>query len=101
MKHFENIYPSEIDLLINKNDVFIIDLRNNIEYRKKHIRGAVNIQYEHIKKNMNIIPKDKIVMVYCSSGARSLQVARMLATEGYLVKNVIGGIKKYYGSSLT
>ncbi len=97
----ENIYPYEIDRYVERNNVFIIDLRSNNEYMKSHIKGAVNIYYDDIEKNMDRIPKNKIIVIYCQSGGRSLIISRYLSKNGYTVKNVIGGMKKYNGSSLT
>lgn len=97
----ENIYPYDIDKYIGKNNVLIIDLRKNSDYLRKHIRGSINISSEDIEKDLYKIPRNKIIVVYCQSGGRSITVARYLARKGYKVKNVIGGIKNYNGSSLT
>ncbi len=101
MGNIENIYVNEIEKYVNNNNSFIIDLRTRSEFERGHIMGAVNISAEVIEKNMNIIPKNKVIVVYCQSGGRSIGIARYLSKNGYVVKNVVGGIKKYFGSSLT
>ena len=101
MGTLENIYFYEIDKYVNDVNAFIIDLRSRSEYNRSHIRGAVNIAAEDIEKNVCRIPRNKIIVVYCQSGGRSIVVSRYLSKNGFVVKNVIGGIKKYRGSSLT
>ncbi len=101
MQGIENIYSYEIDRFVNDKSVFIIDLRSKKEYENSHILGAVNILPADIEKRLRSIPRNKTILVYCSSGGRSIIVARNLAKYGYNVKNVIDGIKKYHGSSLT
>lgn len=101
MQGIENIYPEEIDEYINDISAIIIDLRTKEEYKTGHIMGAINISADNIEEKLYFIPRNKIIVVYCGSGGRSIRVARILEEYGYEVKNVIGGIKNYHGSSLT
>ena len=43
---------------------------------------------------------DKIVLVYCSRGGRSMRVAKLLSYKGYRVVNVIGGLNAYTGKNI-
>ena len=50
-----------------------IDVRTDEEYRKEHIKGAVNIPYEEITQRIHEVTSDKdaMIYVYCRSGRRS------------------------------
>ena len=73
----------EIYKIINeKKDYYLIDVRTKEEYLQGHIEGANLIPVDEIKNRLNEIPKDKLVIVYCKSGTRSMQAANILASNG-------------------
>ena len=49
----------------NKSAVFI-DTHSKEQYELEHIAGAINIQPNTIKQNMDKVPKGKKLIVYCS-----------------------------------
>ena len=87
----ESITTSEVkEILDNKDDKYIlIDVREESEYNEGHIPGAINIPVGNI--NSIEYDKDKIIIVYCRSGARSRDAANKLNYLGYTVKDM-GGI---------
>ncbi|MDD2959542.1 MAG: rhodanese-like domain-containing protein [Lachnospiraceae bacterium] len=99
---FGTIPARELDRYVQENGTVILDLRSPEEYRKQHIRGAVNFPCHSDKeKRMEFIyPKDKEYVLYCARGAVSLAAARELAARGYRVKTVVGGIRAYRGHYL-
>ena len=72
-----------------KKDYFLIDLRNEKEYKKMHIKGSKNIFW------LNKLPKEKPIFLICYVGHTSSQVLTLLKLLGY---NVIS-IKYGYGLS--
>ena len=73
----------------------IIDVRNNREYQEGHINGSINIpEYEINQSFIKIIEnKNTPIVLYCSSGYRSLKAYRKLKTMGYTnVHNLCGGL---------
>lgn len=64
------------------HDMFVIDVRNIGEYKSGSLQGALNIPLNEIeatlKKNPEIIPKDKPVYAHCKSGVRSLIACSIL-----------------------
>jgi rhodanese-related sulfurtransferase len=85
------------DYLLNKKDYFLIDLREEKEYKKGHIKGAKNIFWLNIldEKNIKKLPKDKPIFLICYVGHTSSQVMTLLKLLGY---NVVS-IKYGYGLS--
>ncbi|MEM0939743.1 MAG: rhodanese-like domain-containing protein [Bacteroidota bacterium] len=74
--------------------VTILDTRAPEEYKVSHIPGSRMINYtEFAVADVQDIPKDTEVIVYCSVGYRSERVGEKLRKAGYEdVKNLYGGI---------
>ena len=85
------------DYLLKKKDYYLIDLREEKEYKKGHIKGAKNIFWLNIldEKNIKKLPKDKPIFLICYVGHTSSQVMTLLKLLGY---NVVS-IKYGYGLS--
>ena len=98
----ENIAAYSIDEFISKNNdrIIILDVRSEREYLEGHIRNAINIPFDRVLKEEININNDKIVLVYCSRGGRSMRVAKLLSYKGFRVVNVIGGLKEYTGKNI-
>ena|SRR5690606_7890415 len=76
----------------------VIDVREVHEYRRGHIEGAVNIPLSQLQQRVEEIPKDKQVLLYCQSGMRSKQAAKLLSRKGYMnLANLNGGILTWRG----
>ena len=79
--------------LKNSNNKILIDVRVPREYELGHIPGAVNIPLPDLKKRIKEIPQDKEIFLYCRSGMRSKQAARILSHRGFRnLKHLHGGI---------
>lgn len=93
----KNIAAYELDKYMEqwKNQVLLIDVRDENKYRIEHIDNAINIPYKDILEKKTNIPKDKILVIYCDRGGLSMTVARYLHKIGYRVVNVIGGLRNY------
>ena len=71
-----------------KNGAEILDVRSSQEYAEGHFKGAINIPYYQINKNVYNILKDKQqeIVLYCEAGVRSRQAYKKLLKLQY--KNV-------------
>lgn len=90
-----SVSAADFDKEINENNVQLVDVRTPKEYAEGHIAGAMNINvqsdYFQIKAE-NELSKDSTILVYCRSGRRSMDAAKILAKLGYKVVNLEGGI---------
>lgn len=82
-------FPSLInaeDVYENLNRYFIIDIRNNADYRTGHINGAVNIDIpnlmDYLTKTVAASAYDRLVIV-CKNGQTSAYVTGVLRLLGY------------------
>lgn len=80
---------------IDLKDFFIIDVREPQEYAQGHLENAILIPSTLIAYKFSEIPKDRKVLLYCRSGARSASVAKYLQEEHHFkeVFSLKGGVK--------
>ena len=79
--------------IIKSDSVVLVDVRTAEEYAAGHIANAKNIDVLKFdfKDQVEVLPKDKEIAVYCRSGKCSLMAANTLAKMGYKVINLRGG----------
>jgi phage shock protein E len=70
----------------------VVDVRSPEEFRDGAYTGAVNIPLSDLGRRLAEIPKDKPVVLYCASGARSGMAARVLKQAGYADVVNAGGL---------
>lgn len=88
-------------MLTDPVEELIIDVREAELFKKGHIPGAVNIEYDDAKKNgLDNLPEDKgtkIVFV-CHGGPMGDRLSRKLVERGYTnVHNLTGGMRRWTG----
>jgi rhodanese-related sulfurtransferase len=74
-------------------DVLLVDIRTPAEVAQGAIPDAMRLPMHLIPMKLNELPKDRDVVLYCRSGARSYQACAYLMQQGYdRVLNLRGGI---------
>ena len=68
------------ELIQNKGDLIILDVRKKEEYEAEHIEGAINIAIDELNRRIDEIEdyKDNPVLGYCRAGNRSLRALILL-----------------------
>ena len=102
---FKNITPDEAaEMMATESGYVIVDVRGKEEYDKGHIPGAINVPIDSLKqdiRNNEAIPeladKKKVYMIYCRSGRRSNEAAKLLSSFGYKHIYEFGGIIDWKG----
>jgi len=64
-------------------NALVIDVREEGEYAEGHIEGAINIPLRSLSDNLDKIPTDRQVFVYCKSGLRAALAGSSLHMLGY------------------
>jgi len=97
------ITVQELDAL--ETEVMLLDARETKEYNTSHLKNAINVGYDYFDINMvteKITDKSTKIVVYCSLGIRSEDVAEQLKKEGYTnVFNLFGGIFEWKNNDFT
>lgn len=91
---YNKITAEEAKEMIDTQEVIILDVRTQEEFKEKHIEGALLIpDYELANVAKSKLPdKNKKILVYCRSGNRSKSAARLLIDMGYTNVYDFGGI---------
>ncbi|CVI68044.1 Coenzyme A disulfide reductase [Clostridiales bacterium CHKCI001] len=87
------IMPNEIT-----KDMILLDVRENMERLAWHIPGSIHIPLGEIRKRIEELPKDKIIVTYCAVGVRSYNAARILMQNGWNQVKVLAGGTNFYKS---
>ena len=75
------------------DDVVLIDIRSDAELAQGILPNAEHLAMHLIPLRMHDLPKDKDVVLYCRSGARSYHACNFLIQQGiHNVLNLRGGI---------
>lgn len=72
-----------------KDGALLVDVRTPNEFSSGSVKGAINIPYDNILKNIKKFEGKTGVVVFCRSGARSAQAKALLDRNN--IKNVING----------
>lgn len=65
------------------NNAMIIDVRPPEHFAASHLPNAVNIPMEAIRNNLDAIPHDKKVILYCNRGYRAYLTSCILLNRGF------------------
>jgi rhodanese-related sulfurtransferase len=77
---------SDVDVFkegVEASGALVIDVRTTGEYEEGHVPGAVNIPLRILGANLDKIPTNRQVYVYCKSGFRAGQALSSLGMLGY------------------
>jgi rhodanese-related sulfurtransferase len=90
--------PSDVyyDLKNGERNFTVLDSRSPEAFAKGHIPGAISMPHRKITKESTAAwSKDKLIVVYCYSPAcnAAAKAAVKLASLGFTVKEMIGGIE--------
>lgn len=82
--------------MIERGEVFILDVRTQEEYNESHIMGSTLIPVEELDSRLKELPRDKKILVYCRTGHRSVTASDILVKNGFTqVYNMKGGITEW------
>ena len=96
----KSVDADEFEKTISRNVVQLLDVRTEAEFREGHIASdkVKNIDYrqhDFVEQADGELDKGRPVAVYCRSGRRSMDAARLLAKRGFEVINLKGGILEW------
>ncbi len=78
----------------------LLDVRQPEEFRSGHIPGAKLIPLSQLNTRLNELSKTQEIICVCRSGNRSMSASRQLASAGYKVSNLQGGMIAWSRSGL-
>ena len=63
-------------------ECFVLDVRTAEETQLGMLEGAINIDVDNLRTNLDKIPLDKKIYLYCGVGLRGYVASRILAQHG-------------------
>jgi UPF0176 protein len=105
----EYLNSTEWDALIARDDVMLIDTRNNFEYAYGTFKGAINPNTKSfaelpqwLEKNLDYTKKDQKIAMFCTGGIRCEKSTAYLKSIGFTqVYHIKGGILQYLRDKLS
>ena len=95
--NFKTVDVAEFAKAVADTSYIVLDVRTPAEHAEGYIPGThYNIDVledSYITTALTTLPKDKPVALYCRSGNRSKNAARMLAENGYEVVELGTGFR--------
>lgn len=95
----KTILPKELNEKLKLEEVFILDVRAEEKFAQEHIANSINLpktyifdlQEQNIESIANL-PKDKEIIVTCTTGNSAKKCANILSEKGYQVTVLEGGL---------
>ncbi|SNR17531.1 conserved protein of unknown function [Tenacibaculum jejuense] len=100
-------YITAEELSKEKSDYILLDARESKEYDVSSIKNGIFVGYQNfdLKRTTDVIlanKKDAKIVVYCSLGVRSEDIAEQLKKKGFTnVFNLYGGIFEWKNKGFT
>lgn len=92
----ESVVYASVEITKSNPNFVLLDARELKEYKVSHIRNAIHVGYDkfNLKETASKLTNKKAtIVVYCSIGIRSEDIAEKLQKAGYKnVFNLFGGI---------
>ena len=89
-----------LHMMKTEENYLIVDVRTQEEYDKRHIPGAVLLPISEIKAGnvSSVLPdKNQTLLIYCWTGRRAEDAAKMLADLGYTNVYEFGALVDWNG----
>jgi NADPH-dependent 2,4-dienoyl-CoA reductase/sulfur reductase-like enzyme/rhodanese-related sulfurtransferase len=71
---------------------FLLDVRHPAELAVEGVPGAVNIPLDQLRTRLAELPRDREIHVICRSGQRAYYATRILLQNGFMARNLSGGM---------
>ncbi len=93
------IGPEEADHL-TRGGALLLDVREDDEWAAGHAPAAAHLAMALVPERTADLPTDRTILCLCRMGGRSGSVALHLASAGFDVRNVAGGMQAWMACGL-
>ena len=82
--------------LVRDNGALLVDVRSPGEYASGHMNGALNLPVDRVRSFEAVeADRDREIVLYCRSGARSSRAASTLRSMGYTNVHDLGPMRAW------
>jgi hydroxyacylglutathione hydrolase len=83
VRRIELIDPDELAVRLEREDLVVLDVRDDDEFAESHIPGSIHLPYGELPGRQSELPRDRTIAAICSGGKRSGLAASILQREGF------------------
>jgi len=95
-KTFTRLSAEEVAALLPREDLRILDSRDEEMFNKEHIAGATRLHTANLDAIILGTPKQRPVLIYCYHGNASVQYAKIFADFGFTeIYDLFGGYEAW------
>ena len=88
----------ELERLVERGDIYLIDVRPAIEYAHGHLPGAISLPVDELPERLEELPRDRRIAAYCR-GAYCLfadEAVSLLRRHGFAAQRLEGGWPEWW-----
>ena len=101
MAEFRNIDVIELQAMLARGNIRLVDVRTDAEIAQGLIQGADKLPLHLLPMRLHELDRTTPTVFYCRMGGRSAQAAAFAAAQGFTeVYNLQGGIMAWAQSGL-
>jgi len=101
VKGLKNLTQEKVCEKVRNGNSILVDVRESHEFKNGYIPKAINIPLSKLKERLNEVLIDKELILYCQSGMRSKQAARIFQSKKYTdISHLTGGISSWSGKEM-
>ena len=92
----QQITVNELKSQLKDDSIQFIDVRQAGKYNQFHIFGFKNIPLSEIRKQANMLSKDREIVTICQTGTQGNRACKKLKRQGFTkLSNVRGGLSTW------
>lgn len=88
---FTTIHPSELAASNAREKYYLVDIRSRNEFLRDEIAGAVHIPYHALPNNIDKLPTDLEVVLFCNDGMLAASARNFL--KGFARMNNVSSLE--------
>ena len=92
--------PQQVAELLQKGGVQLIDVRQAYEHEAGRIAGDRLIELAGLASEADTLDRERPVVFYCRSGARSAMATEAFRGAGFNAHNMVGGLLDWEAAGL-
>ncbi|GGC00508.1 hypothetical protein GCM10011352_28320 [Marinobacterium zhoushanense] len=74
---------AEVESLLDRGEVLVLDLRQELDYDQAHLPQALHLNDRNMTSLLMRTPRERTVVIYCYQGSSSIEMARMFREFGF------------------
>ena len=95
-RHTPEITVDELEELRRDRDVRVLDVREDWEFKRGHLPGAIHLPSKQLAARAGKLPRTLRYAVICQSGSRSRSATDFLVAQGFEgAVSVRGGVEAW------